>query len=311
MANEIKNLHNSIAGVKPDWRQDWKEDAIADWKVDFTTDSGTPVNTVIPAITGNLVVGQVLTSSTGTWTATPAATYTYQWFRGNTLISGATSSTYTLVTADAGLAMTVRVRAQNTKGEDTVSAVTLTNVGAPANTVAPAITGNAYVASTLTCSTGTWVPAATSYAYQWYRDDVLIGGATAATRVLAGGDLGAVMHCAVTATNASGTSLATVSNDTAVVIAIPVNTVAPAITGTAQEGQTLSLSNGTWTGGGSISYVYAWYANDVLIGGATANTYVPLLAHVGAVIHATVDATNAAGSGAPVASNDTAVVIAA
>jgi hypothetical protein len=29
MANEIKNLHNSIAGAKPDWKQDWREDAKA------------------------------------------------------------------------------------------------------------------------------------------------------------------------------------------------------------------------------------------------------------------------------------------
>lgn len=60
-----------------------------------------PVNTVAPVISGTAVVGQTLSSTTGTWTGIPTPTYSYQWKRGATNI-GTNSSTYTLVQADAG-----------------------------------------------------------------------------------------------------------------------------------------------------------------------------------------------------------------
>jgi hypothetical protein len=60
-----------------------------------------PANTVAPAISGTAVVGQVLTTTTGTWTGTAPITYSYQWKRGATNI-GTNASTYTLVQADAG-----------------------------------------------------------------------------------------------------------------------------------------------------------------------------------------------------------------
>jgi hypothetical protein len=60
-----------------------------------------PSNTVAPVISGTAVVGQVLSSTTGTWSGTAPITYSYQWKRGATNI-GTNSSTYTLVQADAG-----------------------------------------------------------------------------------------------------------------------------------------------------------------------------------------------------------------
>jgi hypothetical protein len=74
----------------------------------------------------------------------------------------------------------------------------------PEPTVIPAITGTLTVGSTLTCSTGTWSGTPTSYAYQWLRDGVEIGGATASTHLLVSGDSGKMIGCAVTATDASG-----------------------------------------------------------------------------------------------------------
>ena len=59
----------------------------------------------------------------------------------------------------------------------------------------------------------------------------------------------------------------------------PVNTVLPAISGSATVGQTLSCSTGTWTGS-PTSYGYQWERDNagggtyVNIGGATANVYV-------------------------------------
>lgn len=67
-------------------------------------------NTALPAITGTATTGQTLTVSNGTWSATPDG-YTYQWRRGGTAISGATSSTYVLQVADEGQATTATVTA--------------------------------------------------------------------------------------------------------------------------------------------------------------------------------------------------------
>jgi len=74
----------------------------------------------------------------------------------------------------------------------------------------------------------------------------------------------------------------------------PANTVAPAITGTAQEGQTLTCSTGTWSG--SPTYTYQWKRNGSNIGSATNSTYVLVTADVGQSIKCTVTATNFIGS---------------
>lgn len=78
----------------------------------------------------------------------------------------------------------------------------------------------------------------------------------------------------------------------------PVNTVAPAISGTAEQGQTLTASAGTWTGSPAPAFAYLWRRGGTAIAGATGVTYVLLPADVGAAITVTVTATNAAGSAA-------------
>ena len=76
----------------------------------------------------------------------------------------------------------------------------------------------------------------------------------------------------------------------------PVNTVAPAITGTAQEGQTVTCSTGTWTGTPTITYAFQWKRNGSNIGSATSSTYVLVTADVSQSITCQVTATNGSGS---------------
>jgi hypothetical protein len=85
----------------------------------------------------------------------------------------------------------------------------------PINSVLPAITGTKTQGQTLTSSSGTWTNSPT-YAYQWSRSGVPIAGATASTRVLAAGDVGATMTCTVTATNAGVSTSATSLPTTAI-----------------------------------------------------------------------------------------------
>jgi hypothetical protein len=80
-----------------------------------------PSNTSSPVISGTARQGQVLTAGAGTWSGSPTS-YTYNWLRCDSsgancvAISGATSSSYTLVSADVGSTVRVRVIASNSGG---------------------------------------------------------------------------------------------------------------------------------------------------------------------------------------------------
>jgi hypothetical protein len=79
-------------------------------------------------------------------------------------------------------------------------------------------------------------------------------------------DVGRTFRVTVTASNSSGSATGT-SAATAVVAATtstsaPSLVSAPVISGTAQQGQTLSSSTGTWNGTQPISYSYQWYRRD-------------------------------------------------
>lgn len=75
----------------------------------------------------------------------------------------------------------------------------------------------------------------------------------------------------------------------------PVNTVLPAITGTATLGQVLTVSNGTWDNSPS-SYAYQWKRDGTDIVGATASTYTIVLADSGHLLSCVVTATGGGGS---------------
>ena len=127
---------------------------------------------------------------------------------------------------------------------------------APLNTVAPAVTGTAAAGQTLSCTSGTWTGSLPiTYTYQWQHGTTNISAATSSTYVLDRSYIGETIRCVVTATNAIGAPTAN-SNATSAVVAVPLNTVAPAVTGTATNGQTLSCSTGTWTGTATITYSY-------------------------------------------------------
>lgn len=62
------------------------------------------------------------------------------------------------------------------------------------------------------------------------------------------------------------------SVDDFVSLVLPTNTSPPTVTGTAQLGETLTVSTGTWEGDPTFSY--QWYRNEVPIVGANQATYV-------------------------------------
>lgn len=84
-----------------------------------------PVNTVAPVASGTVQIGTSLSCTTGTWTNSPTS-YSYQWQRDGVDIPGATSSSYSAVTADIGPVLRCRVTATNSSGSVSAISSTLT-----------------------------------------------------------------------------------------------------------------------------------------------------------------------------------------
>ena len=95
--------------------------------------------------------------------------------------------------------------------------------------------------------------------------------------------------------------------------AAPSNTGPPTVSGTAKVGQTLTVSNGTWTGA-PTAYAYQWQrctssTSCADIASATSQTYKAVAADAGRTLRAVVTASNADGK-STANSNQTAVVAA-
>jgi hypothetical protein len=169
-----------------------------------------PNNTALPSISGTPVAGQTLTCAKGTWSGSTPQSYAYRWLKDNVAISGATASTYTVTSTDAGHGLKCRVTASNGGGSDAATSAAVVIKTPPTNPAAPTISGTPKVGRTLTCAKGTWTGSAPiAYSYRWLRNGSPISGATAATYVAKVADQNKMISCKVTASNAAGTATKT------------------------------------------------------------------------------------------------------
>jgi hypothetical protein len=132
-----------------------------------------------------------------------------------------------------------------------------------------------------------------------------IGGSGSREYTVASNDVGNTLRVRVTAINADGSTNA-MSVPTAVITEAPSNapqrTSNPSISGTPQQGQTLTASTGNWSGAQPITFAFQWQRCDangdgcVDIGGATGRTYVAQAADVGKTLRVRVTARNSGGS---------------
>jgi hypothetical protein len=110
-----------------------------------------PVNTVAPSVSGTVGVNSTLTASPGTWTGDPTPTFSYQWQRGTSNISGATGSTYTAQLADIGSTLRCVVTATNIAGAVSANSANSSSVPEP---IGVAMLGGYYAGRISTSANG-------------------------------------------------------------------------------------------------------------------------------------------------------------
>lgn len=281
-----------------------------------TASSGQPLNAAAPLIAGTPRYGALLSASTGMWTGIPT-TYSYQWLRCSSSgtscspISGAVSPTYAaLARADIGATLAAVVTASNAFGSATAQS-NVTSVVASATT--PFNVTSTIVDGQTISGTISWhaTPAQAASFLQFYIDGALSQTDSATpyvynqgtTNVLDVTTLANGPHVlAVRALSSNSRSYAfygatvTVSNS-------PQNTALPVISGSAVQGQVLTVSTGSWTNS-PASFSYRWNrcntsgASCTAISGATTSSYTLAAADAGSTLRAVVTAVNAAGSSA-------------
>ena len=297
---------------------------------DADTSDNSPA-TGAPAIGGTVQVGETLTADTSGVADEDGlgnVQYEYQWLADAAEIAGATGSTYTLVAADDGKAVKVRVSFTDDAGNnetltsaatDAVEAAPTTN--SPA-TGAPTISGKAQVGETLTANTSGIADADglsnVQYEYQWLADAADISGATNATYTLVAEDEGKAIKVQVSFTDDESNEESLTSAATDAVAAAPTPnspaTGAPTITGTVQVRETLTANtSGIADGDGlsNVQYEHQWLADDADISGATNSTYTVAAADEGKVIKVRVSFTDDAGNQETLTSAATDAVAAA
>jgi len=267
----------------------------------ISTPGAGPLNTVAPVVTGTATVGQTLSTTNGTWTGTPTILFTYQWQRNGVNIGGATSSTYILVDADAENPIRCVVTGTNSAGSNLANSNSTSNVsaiapGAPTIGTATAITTSATVDFTAPVNDG----GSTILSYTATSSPGGITGtvtqAGSGTITVTGLTIDTSYTFRVTATNSIGTGSPSAASNSITAYSVPSNTVAPAVSGTATVGQTLSTNNGTWLGTSPISYTYQWQRSEGNIGGAISNTYTLVAADAGNTIRCVVTGNNIYGN---------------
>ena len=178
-------------------------------------------------------------------------------------------------------------------------------------TGAPTIGGTAQVGETLTVDTSGISDADgltnVSYSYRWLADGAGITGAASDTYAPVIDDMGKAISVAVSFTDDGGneeslTSAATDAVEPGTGEAQAANTPAtgaPAISGTAQVGETLTADTSGIAdedGLDSVSYGHQWLADDADISGATDSSYTLASADEGKAITVTVSFTDDAGN---------------
>ena len=250
-----------------------------------------------PTISGTPEVGQTLTldiSSIADADGLTNASYTYlyQWLRNGAGIPEATDTSYTLVDADEGKTIKVKVSFTDdaNNAESRTSAATVAVAPRPNNppTGAPTINGTPQVGRTLMVDTSEIADAdgmeTAAFRYQWLAatDSFTLEfqGENSPTYTLPPASEGMAIKVKVFYTDDRGHTETLISEATEAVIAAEPNsepTGLPTIDGTPQVGETLTADTSAIEDGDgltNVSYRYQWVGSKPVIDADTGVAYI-------------------------------------
>lgn len=258
-----------------------------------------------PEISGLAIVDEMLTATTGTYNAFPAATYTYQWQSCATTelatcsaISGATQATYTLLTADIGKFLRVMVTAANNLGlRGTPSGLTTVVLGTsvPNTSVLPVISGIVKRSTVANCFFD-WMDRYANWNFELSMAKMLSNqpsrvhgfkGETKTSYTLNFDDVNNFMRVTVKSINRVGVGTIVSANTSKIMYATQLQT-SPFAIGFVQVGQKWLATPGTWVGAENPKFGYQWQncvsletATCSDISGATLVDYIAQIADIG------------------------------
>ena len=292
-----------------------------------------------PTIDGEARVGETLTADTSGIDDDDGldnVTFAYQWTRSDggsdSNIKEATGSSYTLVKADVGSTIKVKVSFTDDAGHaESLTSDPTGAVEAKPNTQAtgvPTIDGEARVGETLTADVSTIDDDdgldTAAFTYQWVRSDggtdTDITGANGSSYTLTEDDEGRTVKVKVSFTDDAGHQESLTSDPTGAVAAKP-NTRAtgrPTIGGEARVGQTLTADVSGISDDDDLTnavFSYQWLRSDgngdTEIQDATSSSYTLTGADEGRTVKVKVSFTDEAGNAESLTSDPTGVVAAA
>ncbi|MBF0192111.1 MAG: cadherin repeat domain-containing protein, partial [Magnetococcales bacterium] len=308
----VADLNTLLAGMMFTPGADWSRDVA--FTVALSDGVAAPVTAVHVArvtmvndpptgsvtISGAPTQGQTLTASHTLTDGDGMGTVQYQWNADGSAIAGATLAS--LVLSEAMVGKTITVTASYTDGQGTGESVTSGVTGVVAN-VNDGVTGNfsiggiAIQGQTLT-ATHTLVDAdgLGSVGYQWRADGVVIVGVTGATLLLTESQVGKAVTVTASYTDGHGTVETITSSATDTVANVnDAPTGGVVISGTASQGQTLTVAHTLADADGLGSVRYQWRADGAAIANAMESTFVLTESQVGKAVTVTASYTDGHG----------------
>ena len=221
-----------------------------------------PVFTIQPA-NATVKLNETLTLSSS---ATSSLTISYQWYKGASALAGKTGATLTIANVDASIAGTYSVKASNTDGTVSSTAVTVSFQTQP-----PVFTVNLPATYTVdpeaTLQLSVTATGLTPMTYSWTFNGSTMAGQTTASITIPNVTTNHAGTYQVTVVNPDGTARSTMT--TVTVLAIP-----PSILQQPANVLTTRGANATYsvTCLNPVGLAYQWYKNSVLIPNATNQT---------------------------------------
>ena len=225
----------------------------------------------LPTISGSPEVGKTLEAEPGAWP--DASSIAYSWLRDGQPISGATSKSLTLVQADLGRRISLKVTASYSNKADGTSTSNPTLNVLPKQisvTQPPTLTGKSQPGELLTLVPGKWSTGVV-LSYNWFRDNEYIEDATSKTYKVMGSDYGKTIMAVVTGT-LLGEASTYAPSFTRITTKGKFKISTPKIMGTPKVARKLYVLAPVVESGSKVSYI--WSRNSKPIANASGSSYV-------------------------------------